>query len=86
MASTDDIETNTAFALKNNANFPILSDPDGLVAESYGIKTLLGFAKRRTFYIDPEGKIAKIDAAVGVLTAGEDIIVNLENFGVKRIH
>jgi thioredoxin-dependent peroxiredoxin len=86
MASTDDIETNTAFAEKNGANFPILSDANGHIAELYGVKTILGIAKRRTFYISPEGKIAKIDTNVGVLTAGQDIVANLENLDVKKLH
>ena len=86
MASTDDIETNTDFANKNGASFPILSDPKGLTAEIYGIKSILGFAKRRTIYINPEGKIAKIDADIGVLSAGADMVINLENLGVKKIN
>lgn len=82
MASTDDIETITAFAEKNEADFPVLSDDDGSVADSYGVLSAAGYASRWTFYIDRDGKIAHIDKRVSPLTAGQDIARRLESMGV----
>ena len=77
MASTDDLETNKAFAEQNNANFPILSDSSKGVSESYGVLASMGFSKRWTFYIDAEGKVSKIDKNVNPRTAGRDLLKNL---------
>lgn len=84
MASTDDAETNKKFANKNRADFPILSDPNGSVAKQFGVKSVLGFAKRWTFYIDEDGVIAKIDKDINLTRAGSDIASNLIALNVKR--
>ena len=84
MASTDDHETNTKFARKNNANFPILSDPDGLVASRYGVKSVIGFAKRWTFYIDKDGRVVEIDKKINLMNAGKDMESNLIALNVER--
>jgi len=84
MASTDDHETNTKFARKNNANFPILSDPDGLIASRYGVNSVIGFAKRWTFYIDKDGRVVKIDKKINLMNAGKDMESNLIALNVER--
>ena len=83
MASTDDIETNTGFARKNDADFPVLADPDKKAARAYGVLGTLGYASRWTFYIDADGRIAHIDKKVKALTAGSDIALRLERLGVR---
>ena len=81
MASVDDIETNTAFAKKNNASFPVLSDAGKNVALAYEVMSPLGFSKRWTYYIGTDGEILKIDKDITPLSAGEDIANNLEALG-----
>ena len=83
MASTDTLETNTAFAAKNAATFPILADPDKIASEAYGV-LLLGFARRWTFYIDTDGIVRKIDKDVSARKAGEQLAANLETLGFPR--
>lgn len=85
MASTDSIEDNTAFAEKNNASFPILSDPDKSTAEAYDVLMAIGFPKRWTFYINPEGVVAKIDKKVDPMSAGADLVANLEALGAPKV-
>jgi len=49
------------FANKYSLQFPLLADIGGEVAKRYGSLTSLGpikFAKRHTFIIDPDGKLA----------------------------
>ncbi len=82
MASVDSLEDNTAFAEKNDATFPILADPTKDTARAYGVLSAMGFAKRWTFYIDPQGQILKIDRDVNPRTAGENLVTNLQALGV----
>ena len=56
---------NKAFAEKYDFPFRLLSDVDRSVGEAYGVKRgklnpAAGFAKRISFLIDPDGKIAKV--------------------------
>lgn len=82
MASTDSLEDNTAFATKNDASFPILADTERSVSAAYGVLGGGGFASRTTFYIDPDGRIARIDRDVNPRTAGADLVADLEALGV----
>lgn len=84
MASTDTLEDNTAFAEQNAATFPILADPEKTVSEAYGVLSERGFARRWTFYIDPQGIISKIDKEVDAAEAGRQLVANLEALGVPR--
>ena len=89
MASVDDQKTNTEFAQKHEADFPILADPDKKTAMAYGvIRTDVPperqMAARWTFFIGPDGKILAIEKKVSVQTAGADLARKLEELGVKK--
>jgi thioredoxin-dependent peroxiredoxin len=61
--SLDDVKSHVEFAAKYHVPFPLLSDNKRQVAINYGVLTSavgLHFAKRTTFLIDPNGKIARI--------------------------
>jgi peroxiredoxin Q/BCP len=82
MVSVDTLEDNTAFAKKEQADFPILANPDKKVAFRYGViapdaPPERQFARRWTFYIDPAGKIAYIEKQVRPATSGQDIVAKL---------
>ena len=77
MASTDSEEDNRGFAEKNEASFPILSDPAKETARAYGVLSTSGFAKRWTFYIDADGVVVRIDKDVNPRSAGADLVENL---------
>lgn len=71
--SVDDVASHAAFAEKYRLPFPLLADADGRVAAAYGSLLNLGlvrFARRQTFIIDPNGRIAahftKVDPATHV--------------------
>ena len=85
MASVDSIEDNTGFAQKNEATFPVLADPEKTTASAYGVLSPLGYAKRWTFYIDPDGVVVKIDRDVDPRRAGENLVTHLEALGVSEI-
>jgi peroxiredoxin Q/BCP len=60
--SLDDAPSHRAFAEKHRLPFTLLADKDGVVATRYGALRNLGivrFAKRYTFLIDPDGRVAK---------------------------
>jgi peroxiredoxin Q/BCP len=68
--SVDDTQSHADFARKYQLPFPLLSDPDGKTAAAYDSLLNLGivrFARRRTFIIAPDGRIAarfdKVDPA-----------------------
>ncbi len=85
MASVDTLEDNKAFAEKEHADFPILSDPDKQVATSYGVVTgTRPYAMRWTYYIGPDGKIIFIDKQVKPATSGQDIVAKLQELKVPE--
>jgi thioredoxin-dependent peroxiredoxin len=89
MASVDPIDTNTKFAAEHGGAFPILSDTDKQVGLAYGVIDPTApperqRARRWTFYIGPDGRIAHIDHKVSVRSAGEDTIKRLEELKVPR--
>ena len=61
--SVDDMASHKAFAEKHSLPFTILADSDKAVTRSYGVlKTYMGvmeMARRDTFIIDPQGRVAK---------------------------
>ncbi len=61
--SVDDVESHKAFAEKHGLPFTILADSDKAVTKRYGVlKTYMGvmeMARRDTFIIDPQGRVAK---------------------------
>jgi peroxiredoxin Q/BCP len=80
-ASVDDTDSHAKFAKKYNLPFPLLVDKDGKLAASYGALTNLGlvkFAKRYTFLIDPNGKIAKVYLSVDTSRHSQEIIDDLK--------
>ena len=85
MASTDSLEDVTAFAAQNEANFPILSDPDKRVCKDFGVLSERGYARRWTFYIDKDGLIQHIDKSVNPGSAGPDLTQNLARLGFDRV-
>jgi len=66
--SVDSPESHGKFSDKYGLPFPLLADTDGKVARQYGALWSLGpirFARRQTFLIDPQGRIARIYRKVG---------------------
>jgi peroxiredoxin Q/BCP len=86
MISVDTLADNTAFAKKENADFPILADPTKETAKKYGVLRSFGnlgeIANRWTFYIGPDGRIRHIDSKVNPTTSGADIVSNLKTLKV----
>ena len=79
--SVDNQASHAKFAEKHGLPFPLLSDRDGRVAQNYNALWSLGpikVARRHSFIIDAEGKIAKIYRDVDPDTHSNEIILDLE--------
>ena len=85
MASIDPIEENIKFALDNDADFPLLSDPTKEVAKNYDVLHFSGlYSKRHTIYISKEGRIEYVDTQVNPATSAEDMAAKLVELGVQK--
>ncbi len=80
--SVDDTVKHAAFARKYKLPFSLLADRDGVVATRYGSLRHFGvikFAKRNTFLIDPQGKVAKVYLGVNPAKNAQDVSDDLKN-------
>jgi peroxiredoxin Q/BCP len=88
MVSVDKPEDNKAFAEKEQADFPMLSDPEQHVADAYGVLRDYGamgkLAQRWWFYIDPSGVLVKIDKTSHTRDAGATLAAALEELKVPK--
>jgi peroxiredoxin Q/BCP len=84
--STDPVKKLKQFETKEKLNFPLLSDPDHIVAEAYGswgLKKFMGREYmgvfRQSFLIDEKGKIVHIMQKVDTKTHHDDILKVFKN-------
>ena len=78
--SVDDSDSHAEFAKKHGLPFPLLADKQGEVAAKYGSITdylVIKFAKRNTFIIDPQGKIAKVYVSVDATKNPQQVVTDL---------
>ena len=59
--SLDDVETHADFAEEEGVEFDLLADPDGEVAEAFGMDTSEGYTDRRTFLLADERAVRVYD-------------------------
>ena len=79
--SVDDSFSHKKFAEKYNLPFPLLSDSSGEVASRYGALNnflVIKLAKRYTYLINPQGKIAKIYLSIDTSKHSQEIIEDLK--------
>ncbi len=84
--SVDDTLSHAAFAKKYHLPFPLLSDEKGEVAARYGSLRNLGplkIAKRNTFLIDPQGKVARVYLSVSTSKNSQEVIEDLKKLSGK---
>lgn len=92
MVSVDQPEDNKAFAEKEQADFPMLSDPGTQVADAYGVLPPVNparpdaprYARRWTFFIGPDGKILHVETKGHTTDAGDFLAAKLTELGVKK--
>jgi peroxiredoxin Q/BCP len=83
--SVDTVESHKKFADKNRLNFPLISDHDKRISETYGVLSAdRSKAERTTFIIDREGKIAKIFMKVDVTKHTHEVVAALKQLPHKK--
>ena len=81
--SVDSAETNKRFAQSLGVDYPILSDPEKVVARAYGVvHGIRLWPERWTFYIGKDGKILYVDKKIKAQTAAEDVAKKLKELGI----
>ncbi len=79
--SFDDVDSHKEFADEYNLPFAILADTDGQAVDAYGVRGgfgLMDIAKRQTFIISPDGKVAKHYEKVRPDEHSAEVIAELE--------
>jgi len=85
--SVDSSASHAAFAQKYKLPFPLLADIQGEVAARYGTLSdwlVFKFAKRYTFVIDPQGRIAKAYRSVDTARHSAEIAADLRQLQLAR--
>jgi len=84
--SVDTVDSHKAFCTKDNLTFKLLADPDKKVVPEYGsLANYMGMkiAKRNTFLIDPQGKIAKVWTGVDPSHHSQEVLDALNSLEKK---
>jgi len=86
--SVDDVASHKEFAEEYSLPFPILADADKKVATRYGVLTkflgMMELARRDTFLIDPQGRVAKHYVKVDPEGHSEMVLADLKALGAGK--
>jgi len=81
--SLDSVDSHKKFCAKEGLNFKLLADIQHKVTDAYGSLNNFGpvkFAARRSFVIDPSGKIAKAYTSVNPGSHNAEVLADLDQF------
>lgn len=84
--SVDSSASHAAFARKYNLPFALLADSGGATAAGYGSLRNFGimkFAKRNTFLIDPQGRVARVYLGVNAARNAREVVEDLQKLRSK---
>jgi len=76
--SVQDVASKKQFASKHSLPFSVLADGDKSVAKAYGVLSILGYARRETFVIDPQGRIARHYPSVDPQQHSRQLLIDLQ--------
>jgi len=83
--SADSSETQQSFIDAFSLTFPMVPDTTKTVIDGYGARGVLGIAaKRSTFLIDPDGRIAAVWPAVQIEGHADDVTAAIRRTSVAR--
>ena len=85
--SIDQADSHARFAAKYHLPFPLLADTDGHTAAAYGALFKLGplrFARRHTFIVAPDGKLAQIFRQVDPARHTAEVARSLKTLQAKN--
>jgi peroxiredoxin Q/BCP len=85
--SVDDVASHKSFADEHSLPFPILADSEKKTATAYGTLTryvgIAELARRDTFIIDPQGRVAKHYVKVDPKGHSEIVLADLKQLAAK---
>ncbi len=58
--SVDSVDAEAKFSASCSLPFPLVADPSGAIARTYGVLGSMGLARRVTFFVRPDGRIDDI--------------------------
>jgi peroxiredoxin Q/BCP len=83
--SVDSLESHKQFAEKHNLNFPLVSDHEKRISQTYGALSDDGSqAERMTFIIDRQGRIASVFTKVDVTKHTDEVVAALKQLPLKK--
>lgn len=80
--STDSTESHQKFREKHDLPFDLLADPDKKAVKAYGTEGTF-FTQRKSFLIDPQGKIAWVFADVDVNAHAQNVLKKYHQLAEK---
>jgi len=82
--SADKPEVQQRFVDRFDLTFPMLSDTSKTIIDAYGAREVLGVAaKRKTFLIDPEGRIAHVWPKVKVEGHADEVVKTIRELAAN---
>jgi len=83
--STDSWQTQADFAETHRLSFILLGDPDGEAVGAYGANmSFTGFARRVTFLVDQQGKVAHVWDPAKTGKHAEEVLAGARELGLTR--
>lgn len=82
--STDDEDSHRDFAEENDLSFDLLADPDGEIADAFGVPVQGDMARRNTFVVI-DGEIARVYENVSPDGHGRDLLLELFEDGFVEL-
>jgi peroxiredoxin Q/BCP len=79
--STDDVESHEAFAEKYDLRFDLLADPEGEIADAFGVDTSRGAAERTTFVL-ADGAVQAVYDGVNPDGHARDVLADMLDDGL----
>jgi peroxiredoxin Q/BCP len=80
--SVDDVDSKRQFATEHSLPFPVLADPSRNTAKAYGVlykaMGIMEVARRETFLIDPQGRVAKHYPSVNPKGHSEAVLADIK--------
>jgi peroxiredoxin Q/BCP len=78
--STQGVDSKKQFCDKEGIKYPLLADTEKQATRAYGVLAANGnVARRVTFVIAPDGKVAAVESRVKVGTHAEDVLKTIDN-------
>ncbi|MCS7245199.1 MAG: peroxiredoxin [candidate division WOR-3 bacterium] len=71
--SKDDLKTQKEFKEKYKLQYELIADEEGKIIKAFKVSGFGGFAKRKTFIINPEGKIVHVFDKVNTSKHGLEV-------------